>query len=171
MKRNLMTVVILALLVVNLALTGIVMFTTVSANKKTIALVDSIAQVLDLELAGAHGRAEAPVVSVADSEVYDIADAMTVALKPSEDGSEHYALVEVSFSVNTKHDDYATYQPMLATKESKIKSEIIDVIGSYTKEEAISDVAGLEQTILTRVQSMFESDFVYEAYFRDIKFQ
>lgn len=173
MKRNLMTVIILALLVVNLALTGIVMFTTVSANKKTIALVDNIATVLDLELAGAseEGEEEAVTVSVADSEVYDIADAMTIALKPSADGSEHYALVSVSFSVNTKHDDYADYQPMLAAKESKIKSEIIDVLGSYTKEEAMADEAGLEQAILLRIQTMFESDFVYEAYFRDIKFQ
>ena len=174
MKRNLMSVIILALLVVNLALTGIVMFTTVSANKKTIALVDDIAQVLDLELAGATadgGMGAVPAVPVEDSEVYDIADAMTVALKPSADGSDHYAMVSVSFSVNNKHEDYATYQPMLSTKESKIKSEIIEVVGSYSKEEAVEDVAGMEQAILSRVQAMFGSDFVYEAYFSDIKFQ
>ena len=173
MKRNLMTIIILALLVVNLVLTGIVMFSTVSANRKTVALVNDIAAVLDLELAGAAQEEEEakPEVAVSDSEVYDIADALTIALKPSADGSEHYALVSVSFSVNMKHDDYKTYQPMLSAKESKIKSEIIDVVGSYTKEEAMADEAGLEEAILKRVQAMFDSDFVYEAYFRDIKFQ
>lgn len=173
MKKNLMSVVILALLVVNLALTGIMMFFTVSANRKTIALVDDIAAILNLELEGA-GEEEAEgatAVSPADSEVYDIADSMTIALKSSGDGKDHFAMCAVSFSINNKHEDYATYQPMLATKESKIKSEIIEVVGAYTKEEAIANVAGIENEILARVQEMFDSDFVYEAYFRDIKFQ
>lgn len=173
MKKNLMSVIILALLVVNLALTGIIMFFTVSANRKTIALVDDIASILNLELEGAGDEEEegAGVVSPADSEVYDIADTMTVALKSSGDGKDHYAMCAVSFSINNKHEDYATYQPMLATKESKIKSEIIEVLGNYTKEEAVANTAAIEEAILQRVQQMFDSDFVYEAYFRDIKFQ
>lgn len=173
MKKNLMSVIILALLVVNLVLTGIIMFSTVSANRKTVALVNSIASVLDLELnSGTAGEdEEVTKVAVTDSQVYDIADAMTIALRPSEDGSDHYAVCEVSFSLNTKNEDYKTYQPLLAERESKIKSEIIDVIGSYTKEEATNNIAGLQQDILARVQNMFDSDFIYEAYFRDIKFQ
>lgn len=173
MKKNLMSVIILALLVVNLALTGIIMFFTVSANRKTIALVDDIASILNLELEGAGDETEEgpTTVSPADSEVYDIADTMTVALKPSGDGKDHYAMCAVSFSINNKHEDYATYQPMLASKESKIKSEIIEVIGSYTKEEAVANIGAVEEAILQRVQQMFDSDFVYEAYFRDIKFQ
>lgn len=173
MKRNLMTVFILALLILNTVLTGIVMFSVVSANNKTIALVNNIATVLDLELSGVSkgDSAGAPQVAVEDSEIYDIADAMTIALRPSEDGSEHYAQVSVSFSINKTNEDYKTLQPMIATNESKIKSEIIDVVGSYTKEEAMSGEAGLEEAILNKVQTLFGSDFIYEAYFRDIKFQ
>lgn len=172
MKKNLMSVIILALVFVNLVLTGIIMFSTVSANRKTVALVNSIATVLDLEVnSGAAEEEAAQTVAVTDSQVYDIADAMTIALKPNEDGSDHYAVCEVSFSLNTKHDDYKTYGPLLAERESKIKSEIIDVIGSYTKEEASGNTALLQAEILKRVQKMFDSDFIYEAYFRDIKFQ
>ena len=58
MKKNLMSVVILALLVVNLILTGIMMFSCVSANKKTAALVNDIASVLDLELTGGGSNTE-----------------------------------------------------------------------------------------------------------------
>jgi len=173
MKRNLMTVIILILLVLNLVLTGIVMFSTLSANRKTIALVDSIASIVNIELAGTDSEAatEEETVNVADSVIYDIADSMTIALKPGTDGADHYAMVEVSFSLNSKHDDYETYQSMLSEKESKIKSEIIDVVGSYTKEEAMDNIPGLQAAILKRVQDMFGSTFVYEAYFRDIKFQ
>ena len=173
MKKNLMSVIILALVAVNLVLTGIIMFSTVSANRKTIQLVDDIAAILNLELEkGEAGEetAEAEVVLPEHSEVYDIADPMTIALR-SGDGKDHFAMCSVSFSINTEHEDYKTYQPMLASKESKIKSEIIEVVGSYTKEEAQADVHGIEQRILQKVQEMFDSDFVYEAYFRDIKFQ
>ncbi len=92
MKKNLLSVIILALLIVDLALTGIVMFSTVSANKKTVSLVNDIAAVLDLELTNGTGEATNVgnvSVSVADTDVYNIQDAMTIALKPSADGKEH----------------------------------------------------------------------------------
>ena len=172
MKKNLMSVVILALLVVNLILTGIMMFSCVSANKKTAALVNDIASVLDLELTGGGSNAEeVAAVSVADTEIYNIADAMTVALRPSEDGKEHYCMCEVSFSMNKTHEDYETMSPMVATQESKIRSIIIGVIGGYTKEEAQANQKAIESTILEQVQQMFGSNFIYEAYFRDVKFQ
>ena len=169
---NLLSVVILALLVVNLILTGIMMFSCVSANKKTAALVNDIASVLDLELTGGGSNTEeVAAVSVADTEIYNIADAMTVALRPSEDGKEHYCMCEVSFSMNKTHEDYETMSPMVATQESKIRSIIIGVIGGYTKEEAQANQKAIESEILEQVQQMFGSNFIYEAYFRDVKFQ
>lgn len=172
MKKNLLSVVILALLVVNLILTGIMMFSCVSANKKTAALVNDIASVLDLELTGGGSNTEeVAAVSVADTEIYNIADAMTVALRPSEDGKEHYCMCEVSFSMNKTHEDYETMSPMVGTQESKIRSIIIGVIGGYTKEEAQANQKAIESEILEQVQQMFGSNFIYEAYFRDVKFQ
>ena len=173
MKKNLLTIVILALLIVNLILTGIIMFSTVSANKKTVALVNDIATILNLELTSADGGGDdaMPEISIADTEVYNIADSMTIALRSGDDGKDHYALVSVSFSMNKTDPDYATYKPMLEAQESKIKSEIIDVIGKYTKDEAMSSEAHMEDEILERVQSMFNSRFIFEVYFRDIKFQ
>jgi len=172
MKKNLLSIIILALLVVNVVLTAIIMFSCVSANKKTVALVNDIAAVLDLELnympSGSGSKAN---VSIENTAVYNIADALTISLKPSDDGSEHYAMCEVSFSLNTAHDDYAKYSTVMADQESKIRSIIIGVIGEYTKEEALVNQKGIEAEILKRVQEMFGSNFVYEAYFRDIKFQ
>lgn len=173
MKKNLMSVVILALVLVNTVISGIIMFSTLSANKKTVALVDTIASVLELELTDGSGEGEevATAISVTDTQVYDIADSMTISLRQSEDGKDHFALVEVSFSLNKTNEDFETYQPLLAERESKIKSEIIDVIGGYTKEEASANIPLLQQQILERVRNLFGSDFIYEAYFRDIKFQ
>lgn len=174
MKKNLLSVVILALLIVNLIFTGIIMFSCVSANKKTVALVNDIATVLDIELAAnasddAEGVSQA--VSIADTDVYNIEDAMTIALRPSEDGKEHYCMCEMSFSMNKTDDDYESMSAMVASQESKIRNIIIGVIGNYTKEEAQANQKAIEAEILSQVQQMFGSKFIFEAYFRDVKFQ
>ena len=150
------------------------MFSCVSANKKTVALVNDIATVLDIELAAnasddAEGVSQA--VSIADTDVYNIEDAMTIALRPSEDGKEHYCMCEMSFSMNKTDDDYESMSAMVASQESKIRNIIIGVIGNYTKEEAQANQKAIEAEILSQVQQMFGSKFIFEAYFRDVKFQ
>ena len=50
MKKNLLTIIILALLVVNVVLTGIMMFSVTGAMNKTSALVTDISTALNLEL-------------------------------------------------------------------------------------------------------------------------
>ncbi|MDE7231622.1 MAG: flagellar basal body-associated protein FliL, partial [Lachnospiraceae bacterium] len=89
MKKNLISVIILALLIVNIVLTAIMMFSVTGASKKTAALVDDIATVLDLELASKEGQ---PAVAMTDTETYSI-DSMTVPLKKGEeDDKDHYCV-------------------------------------------------------------------------------
>jgi hypothetical protein len=54
---------------------------------------------------------------------------------------------------------------------SKIRSESMSVVGSYTKDEVLADQKGLENAILAKLQEMFDSKFIYEVYFRDLKCQ
>ena len=48
MKKNLMTVLILALLIVNIALTGVMLVSIVGTNKKTAQLVDNITTAVEV---------------------------------------------------------------------------------------------------------------------------
>ena len=50
MKKNLLTIIVIALLIVNIVLTGIMMISMMGTNKKTADLVSDIAAVLNLEL-------------------------------------------------------------------------------------------------------------------------
>lgn len=50
MKKNLLSILILVLLIVNIALTTVMMISVTGTNKKTAELVTSIATVLNLEL-------------------------------------------------------------------------------------------------------------------------
>lgn len=171
MKKNLLSVIILALLIVNVALTGIMMFSTISANKKTVALVNQIASILNLEVKAPEGDAQAKELTIQDIETYNIADEMVITLKHGEDGADHYAIAQVSLSIDKTDENYATLQPLVEPNESKIKSVINDVFGKYTKEEASANTQAISDEILAQLQGMFDSKFIYEVYFRDLKFQ
>lgn len=166
MKKNLMSIVILALLIVNLVLTSIMMFSVMNTNKKTGAVVSDIAAVLKLELGtDADGEAKEEVVSMEDTAVYNIEDEMTILLAKGTDESEHYALVQVSLAMNTKDKGYDKYGETLADQESLIKGEIMEVIGAYTADEIKPKSEDIKAEILTRIHEMFGSEFIYKITF------
>ena len=110
MKKNLISICILGLLLVNIVLTGIMMFSVTSASRKTASLVDNVASVLSLELeGGTRGGTSASSIPIEDIEVYSLSEEMTIPLKIGEDGEAHYCLASISFSINTKADDYKKY--------------------------------------------------------------
>lgn len=170
MKKNLISVIILALLIVNIALTSVMLFSVTSTNKATADMVMRITGAMDMELSSADGTAFTPVVPIENIASYDIADTMTIRLKQDEDGAEHYIMIAVTLSMDMEHEDYKEYGESLTDRESLIKSEIINVIGQYTMAEAQADEAGMKQAILESIQNMFGSDFVFRVDFRDVKY-
>ncbi len=170
MKRNLILVIICFLCLVNLVLTGIMMVSTMSTNQKTTALINDISSVLDLELDPAAFIANAGP-GLADTETYNIEDEMVIALAPGDDGADHYAMLSVSLSLDKTSPDFAEMRPLLDQNVSKIRSEIMSIVGGYTKEQALGDQKGLENAILTDLQDMFGSKFIFEVFFRDFKCQ
>ncbi len=168
MKKNLLSVLILALLVVNLALTSVMMFGMMGAMKSTTALVTKIAGVLDLELS-TEGEETEQVVAISDSVSYDIADSMTIPLKSSSDGEQHYAKIAVSIQMDKSHKDYKKQSETIESNVSMIKSEIISVVSSRTVEEFLGDTDGVCKEILQRLQKLYGSDFIYKVVFSDMQ--
>lgn len=172
MKRNMISILILALLIVNVALTAVMMFSVMGTMKKTAKLIDGISSALSLEVGDntVDVAEEETAVAMDDIVVYAIPDQMTISLAKGADGETHYCIVSVSLSMNSKHDDYEKYGTTVADKEDLIKSEIFSVIQSHPIEEAESNPDMLRQEILERIQKMYGSTFIYNVVFRDIMF-
>lgn len=168
MKKNLLTVLILALLIVNIVLTSIMMFSVTSTNKKTADLVTNIATALNLELR-VPGEEDSTRVSLADTAVFNVTEPMTIALA-SEDGKQNYIVFDVAFSMNTQHEDYKTYGATIADRESLIKDVITSVVGAHTAAECRDDFESIKAEILKKVQELFQSDFIYNVAISGIKF-
>lgn len=173
MKKNLLSIIILALLIVNIVLTAVMMFSVTGTSKKTAALVNDIASVLDLELEANKGDEAENVVEVAmeDTKVYDISEELTIPCKKGEDGKDHYFITTVSLSMNIKDKGYKKYGETIAERESIIESEIFEVFSEHTLDEVLADTEGIKNEILGRIQKMFDSQFVYKVSFSGMMYQ
>ncbi len=174
MKKNLLSIIILALLIVNIVLTAIMMFSVVGASKKTSQLVTDIASVLKLELEGGPDGSAVRDVPLSQTEVYNVPE-LTVAMR-AEEGVEgtQYCLVSIVLSIDTKAKGYKDYgsAETMESYSPLISSEINTVLGSYTVNELKSPAAQDEAKarILASLQKMFDSDFIYNVSISDIKF-
>lgn len=170
MKKNLLAVLILALVLSNLILTAILTFSIIPEVKKTDALVNKIANAIDLELKDTTVAVNEsiPIDQIA---VYNIPDSMTINLKRGADGKDHFAVLSVSLSMNTKNKDYEKYSGTLSEKESLIKNEINNVVSSYTMEEIKENTEAIQEELLKNLQTMFNSDFIIQVVFSGIAYQ
>ena len=180
MKKNLLSILILVLLLVNIALTAVMMISVTGTNKKTGELVTNIATVLNLELYNPGGipLAEVPL---SETETYSI-EGFMVPLNRSvivnEDGTTEtskkteYFLFTLTLYLNTKHEDYKSYggAEKLATLESSIKDTVTEVVRTHTLEECQSDLDSINEQVLAEIQKMFDSNLIFKIGISDIKF-
>ncbi len=170
MKKNLITVITLALVVVNLVLTVVLTITIIPETQKANELITKVCSAIDLDLesGSATSAANIPIEQI---EVYNIEDSMTINLKQGEDGKDHFAVITVSLSLDTKNEDYKDLQPQVSEKEKLIKAEINNVVSQYTLEEIKSNQSAVQQEILKDLQKMFASDFIVAVGFPDAQYQ
>ncbi len=170
MKKNLMSILILALLVVNLVLTGMIMFSTTGAMKQVSGVMGDLAKALELELEPGNGDEgeNSGEVSMADTETYALKGGEKlepVNLIPAEGETKpRYLIVAVSLSINKKHADYSKMKSLIEPNEARIISVINDAIGSYTYAQANTPEGknALKKDILKAIHELFGSEFIYD---------
>lgn len=170
MKKNLMSVIILALVIVNLVMTAILTMAVLPETKKANELITKVASAIELEQSSGKPQ-DTSTVSISDIEVYNLTDSMTINLKQGADGKTHYAVISASLSLNTANKDYKTYQPTLSTKESLIKNEINNIVSQYTYEEITANQQQVQDAILADLQKLFNSDFIISVGFSSATYQ
>lgn len=170
MKKNLMSVLILALVLVNTILTAILAIAVVPSMKKSNQLVETVASAISLELNGAEGGAVANV-PMDQIVTFDLEDDMTINFKPGDDDKDHYVVLKASISMNEKGEGYKDYGEDIGTKASIIKNEINNVVSSYTYEEFRDDQQGVQDKIAKNLRKTFDSDFIVSVGFSSVTCQ
>jgi hypothetical protein len=111
MKKNLISVLILALCFANLVLTALLIFTIIPETKKANNLIDQVCQAISLDLNSgtATSGSQLPQDQIVDYALTADDDTLTFNFAPSEDGNTHYLVCGISLSLNKKSDGYKTY--------------------------------------------------------------
>ncbi len=170
MKKNLLTVLILALVLVNVILSAVTMFSVVSTNRKNAAVVGHVATILGLEID--EPEKEEEKVSMSDLAFWNLSSEMTIPLV-SEDGKNHFIVFEVAFSMNTKTKGYKTYGEDVeaGTYESIVKDVITSTVNKYTVNDCNDNFDMIKAEILKNVQDLFDQDFIHSVAVSGIKIQ
>lgn len=170
MKKNLITVITLALVVMNLVLTVILTITILPETKKANELITKVCSAIDLDLesGSAISNADIPIDQI---DVYDIEDQQTINLKSSGDGKDHFAVITVSISMDKKNKDYKDLQPEVENKVELIKGEINNIVSQYTIDEIKNNQSAVQNEILKDLQKMFGSDFIVAVGFPTAQYQ
>lgn len=170
MKKNLITVITLALVVVNLVLTVILTITILPETQKANELITKVCSAIDLDLesGSATSNANIPIDQI---EVYNIDDQQVINLKQDGDGKDHFATITVSISMDTKNSDYKELQPQVEEKVNLIKGDINNIVSQYTIDEIKNNQSAVQDEILKDLQKMFGSDFIVAVGFPTAQYQ
>lgn len=164
MKKNLMSVLIMALVFVNVVLSAVIMITLVPATKQSNELITKVCTAIDLELDSGKVY-NMNTIPVDQMEMVSITanEAATFNLKNTPGDKElHYAVANVSISLNTKDDDYAKMQPLIQDRIDLLKEIAASTFMKYMYEEVITSEGQdkLREEMLEQMQELFDSDFI-----------
>ena len=158
MKKNLMTVIILALVFSNFVLTAIMMFTIVPTTQKANELITKVCEAIDLELnsGAATGLSNLPVDQIA---IYNVSGGQTMTINLAD--GDHYALVAVSLSINKESQRYKdSATTILEEQESIVKNTINQIIRQYSKEELLKNDQKAKDEICKSLQKTYGTDYI-----------
>lgn len=166
MKKNLMSVIILALCVVNLILNCLLVFVCMPSSQKVNSLITEIASVLKLELVGS----DAPLVEIENIKVFQSTEDITINLKDDGSGTPHYAVVSIAISMDGASEDYTNLNTLLASGEGFINDDVRSVLASYTISEINSQEVQnkAKKEILQKLQKRFNTDCIYSVDFKSL---
>jgi flagellar FliL protein len=167
MKKNILTIIILAMCLINIVISAVLIFVMVPTANKSITLINKVAQIIDLELESPdNGMAN---IGVSDIETYLIDERLTCLLSKSGD-TDHYAVLYLSLSLNKTHDDYTELKDYISQYENNMKEIVGDEFSKYTIDEARVMKDKIKDQVLIRIQELFQSDFIINVSFGNIMF-
>lgn len=161
MKKNLISVIILALVLANFVLTALLVFTVLPETKKANKLIEEVCSAIDLDLnsGAASGVSNVPINQI-DDYALNSGETMTISFKSDDSGIAHYLVAAISLSLNKDSDVYNDSDFDISTKDNIIRDKINSIIGQYTMEEYNQNKDAIQEEILTELQDMLGADYV-----------
>lgn len=158
MKKNIFSVIITALTVINVVLTAVLFFVMIPTFQKSNTLLTQIASTINIDLDADKEADPDADVKMADKSPIKVAwdSQQTYNLKTEVEGEEHYAMLKgYTLYLNKNADDYEDVNEVLTADQAQISGIISTVIQSHTKTEATQ--ALIEKEALEEIRESLDS--------------
>lgn len=169
MKKGLLNLILLVLMITNVALTAVLVFAIVPAMDATSELVSKVAQGIDLEKELKDQKNE--TISIDKTATYTFSEKMTIVLKPSDNGDQNYAQIQVTLILNTEDEAYDKYKDKIQENENFMKIEVDRVLSGYNAEQLSNSETKEAATkeIRDALRDLFnETEFIYDVGFSSL---
>ena len=163
MKKSMLNVIILALVLVNLVLTVILTFSLVSTNKKTNSLINKVAQIIDLDVAGGVSNNNSSTGSGIENVSYiDIKnnDSTDIIVSYVDNGKTRYAVLSVSVGLNSTAKDYSTVSTSVDNGMKVLVNKITNEANKYTYSTISANKSTMETDLLKEFQELFKTETI-----------
>lgn len=163
MKKSMLNVIILALVLVNLVLTVILTFSLVSTNKKTNSLINKVAQIIDLDVAGGVSNNNSSTGSGIENVSYiDIKnnDSTDIIVSYVDNGKTRYAVLSVSVGLNSNAKDYSTVSTSVDNGMKVLVNKITNEANKYTYSTISANKSTMETDLLKEFQELFKTETI-----------
>lgn len=172
MKKNIFSVIITALTVINVVLTAVMFFVMLPTFQKTNNLITQVASVLNLELDadGDAGSDEDYSLKDLESFAVDFETQQTLNLKTDKDGKAHYAMLDgYTVSIYKKDKGYKDAKKILENNKAEITDIVRSVIQSHEAEGLSQDQ--IQKEALEKIQDHLDSKAVKKVILENFMFQ
>lgn len=181
MKKSLLTMITLALVLINLLLTAIIAVAILPEVKNVNSLVSKVASAIDLNENGAatadgSDGSSASSVPIKDQTMVSIGgdDGLTINLKSS-DGQTHMAVIKAQLVMNSKAESYKTNYAALTNETGsaagQVSQAIQQTVSQYTVEQMQNDQQTVIDACTKAVQKIFDKEFVVGVSFTNVIYQ
>jgi len=172
MKKNMLTIVVIAVCVLNLVLSAVVVFTVIPTANKTNALISQVASIIDLELESPNPKYE---VVMTDLQAVTLSGTLTINLKSVEGQLKDPFVVidEVTVYLNKKGEDYDDLmgESGITTYGTTIQEIVTDTFSKYTKDEVQNNRDLIKQEILQNIHGRFGTTTISDISFKNLRLQ
>lgn len=168
MKKSIINIITLVLVLTNTILTAIMVVVVIQSMNSSNAVISKVAKSIELEKGDDEKETD---LAISDTETYDPEAKLTIKLKESGDGKEHYAVIYPQLKLNKKDKDYSKFSKSLDDYKGDITQCVQDVVQQYTAEELQANPDKAREEILVKLREMYDSEFIIGVIFSSTTIQ
>ena len=165
MKKNLITVFILAISIINLVFNILLVFVFMPSTSKTNKLITDIAEVLDIEIAS---QTKEDTFDVSNLAHYELEQGNPINLQTDGTGDLHVVQYGLTINMDKTANDYSKVSANIEASTAMIYDMARNIIGSYTYTEVIdgeTTTNKIKDELLKQLKETFNTECIYSVSF------